>query len=520
MNIRRSIAIAAAAALALSIAACSQNGDGANEQEDPKNGETSSNVLTIASNADVQKTLDRFTNFGFGGDDTGNLWGDPLVTSDHHQNYEPGLATAWEASEDGIRWTFTLRESVTFSSGNPFTSADVAATFDRIRDDESLTGRDAWAEGYDHAETPDDLTVVIVQKNLMPTFLDEVGRVPIIDSAAFEADPDGYFLKPSGTGAFAVDTFDGQTGEGRFTKNEDWWGWTDDNATNVDAIVYKSVLDDSTRAATLQAGTADIATQISADVADALDTGQFAVQDVEMDTHMHIGVQAGENEAFSDRNLREALSLSVDRQGIVDGIFSGSAIVADYPIPATNLGYEAGRDYVHDPGQAAQLVSTSTYDGSPLTLIYTASSFPRADEVAQVIQSGAAEAGITLQLEPLDQAAYTERRSAGDFDLILGSFAATAGDPQVEVSVIIAFDIFGSHYDNAELHDLAVSAGGIADRTEREVVLNKVFNIEAEEFAPFIYLYQPITKYGMRNAVKNLTVYADGSANYKLVTFE
>jgi peptide/nickel transport system substrate-binding protein/glutathione transport system substrate-binding protein len=513
MKIRRSIAVLGVAALVLITAACSP------DTVDTNDDGPSSQTLTIASNADVQKTLDRFTNYGFGGDDTGNLWGDPLVTSDHHQNYVPGLATEWQPSADSLRWTFTLRAGVTFSSGNPFTAADVIATFDRIRDDETLTGRDAWANGYDHAESTDDLTVTIVQKELMPTFLDEIGRVPIIDSAAFKADPNGYFLKPSGTGAFIVESFDGQTGEGRFNKNPKWWGWTDANATNVDTIVYKSVLDDSTRAATLQSGTADIATQINAETAAALDPGKFTVQDVEMDTHMHIGVQADKDKAFNDKNLREALSLSVDRKGIVDGIFAGSAIVSDYPIPATNLGYESGHGYVYDPAKAAQLVSGSKYDGSPLTMIYTASSFPRADEVAQAIQSMAAEAGITLKLEPLDQAAYTERRSAGDFDLILGSFAATAGDPQVEVSVIIAFDVFGSHYENAELHELAVSAGGIADRAEREVVLNKVFNIEAEQFAPFIYLYQPITKYGMRNEVKNLTIYSDGSANYKLVTF-
>ena len=101
--------------------------------------------------------------------------------------------------------------------------------------------------------------------------------------------------------------------------------------------------------------------------------------------------------------------------------------------------------------------------------------------------------------------------------MTLGAFAATAGDPQVEVGVIIAFDIFKSNYVNEEMHNLAVSTHGIVDRDERGKVLQQVFEMEMSEFAPFVYLYSPVMLYATNGDVTNLTVYADGSANYKFV---
>ena len=108
--------------------------------------------------------MDRFANFGFVVDDTSGLFTDPLVSSDHAQNYEPGLATAWEPSEDFISWTFTLRQGVKFHSGNDFTSADVKFTFERLITDETLTDVGSWGN-LDHVDTPDDFTAVVVLKD-------------------------------------------------------------------------------------------------------------------------------------------------------------------------------------------------------------------------------------------------------------------------------------------------------------------------------------------------------------------
>jgi len=158
----------------------------------------------------------------------------------------------------------------------------------------------------------------ITLKNPMVAILDELVRTPILDSVAYGEDPEGYFLDPSGTGAFTVDEFNTQTGELRVVKNPDWWGWTDDNTTNVGTIVYKTIGEDATRAAELQSGAADIATQLSADTAAGLGDG-FAIEEVDLDTHMHLAFQSGPGSLFENKELRQAFSESIDRAQLVDG---------------------------------------------------------------------------------------------------------------------------------------------------------------------------------------------------------
>jgi peptide/nickel transport system substrate-binding protein/glutathione transport system substrate-binding protein len=507
MKIRRIAAAIAVTAAAVSLAACSAGGTA------PEGGQT----VTIASNADPLKNLDRFDNFGFGTDDTFNLFSDPLVTSDHHGNYEPALALEWEHSDDHLTWTFQLRRDVEFSSGNPFTADDVVVTFERLRDHGSELADAHW-DALQTIEASDDETVVITLANPMVTILDELVRTPILDGAAYEADPDGYFLKPSGTGAFTIDSFSAQTSELRVVKNEDWWGWTDDNKTNVDTIVYKTIGEDSTRAAELQSGSADIATQLSVETAQSIGD-QFELADVDLDTHMHLAFQAEPGALFEDKNLREAFSLSVDRSQLVDGILAGQGVVSTWPVVKGNLGYQTG-EYSYDPDRAADLVADSAYDGSPVSVMYSQGAFPRVDEIAQTIQAEAAKAGFEVKLEPLEQAAFNERRDAGDYDIMLGAFAATAGDPQVELSVIINFNIFKTNYQNDELAALASQAMSTVEPDEREELFTRAFEIEMNEFAPFVYLYDGRATHAMAKGVTGVSFYADSSAQYKFVNKE
>ncbi|WP_402468421.1 ABC transporter substrate-binding protein [Isoptericola aurantiacus] len=512
MNTRTYIAGGVAAVLTLALTACSPVSESDGTSAD------GGRTLTIASNNDPMSNLDRFVNYSYSVDDTGNLWADPLVTSDHQQHYEPAIATSWKSSKDGLTWTFQLREDITFSSGNPLTSADVKTTFERLVKDETLTDAGGW-QGLDSVGTPDDHTAVIKLKAVMPTFLDEVGRVMILDSKAFTADPDGYFDKPSGTGAFTVRSFDDQTGEMVFAKNDDWWGWTSSNQTNVDTIDYKFISDDSTRASALQSGTVDVAAQLPADVASGLGS-EYTVKDVQNDTHFHITYQTSSGKTFADENLREALSLSIDRDQLVSGILGGAGKVATWPVTEGNLGFKSGTSYAYDPDKAKQLVEASGYQGQPLDMLYSPSGFARAKEIAQAIQSMATQVGITLKLDEAEDATFQQRRSSGDYDITLGSFASTAGDPQTEVGVIIAHDVFGTGYDNEKLIQLANESQTITDRTERGEVLQQVFQIEFDHFAPFVYLYSAVTPYVMDTDVKNLTIYADGSAAYKFASVD
>ena len=486
--------------------------------QDSPSGDSKDTTLTIGSNADQPTSLDRFVNVGYGCDDLDYLIFDPLVNSDHKGNYTPGLAVEWDVSEDYLSYTFTLREDVTFSDGSKFTSADVAATFNRIITDDTLTDTGAWGN-LESVDTPDEQTAVLNLSGVMPTFYDELYRVPIICAEALESDPEGYFINPTGTGAFTVDSFDQLSGNTVLRRNDAWWGWNeiDQEKTNVDIINYQFIGEDTTRASALKSGDMDIVLQLSMDYKSDMESSGYNLIEVPSDTHIHVEYNCAEDTLFHNKDLRIALSEAINREEIVNSILGGGE-VATWPCPSSNLGYvDNGEGYKYDPEEAKKLVAASGYDGSEIDLIYTSSSFIRADEVAQAIQSMAEEIGLKIKLEPLEQATFTDRRTTGKFDLILGAFASTAGDTQTEVATIIGFDVFGSNYVNEDLTALCDQIRVCSDKEERTKLLEQAFQIEMDEMAPFSYLYSPVYLCANSSNVTNYSIFADGSGEYRFV---
>ncbi|MBU3877598.1 ABC transporter substrate-binding protein [Faecalicatena sp. AGMB00832] len=511
---KRSLAFMVSIAMAATLMGCGGDDSASGgSAEEPKEV-----TLTIGSNADQPTSLDRFVNVGYGCDDLDYLIFDPLVNSDHQGTYTPGLATEWEVSEDYLTYTFTLRDGVKFTDGSEFTSADVAATFNRIMTDETLTDTGAWGN-LESVETPDDQTAVMHLSAVMPTFYDELYRVPILCAAALETDPEGYFITPTGTGAFTVDSFDQLSGNTVLRRNDDWWGWKemDQEKTNVEVINYQFIGEDTTRASALKAGDMDIVLQLSMDYKEDLESSGYKMIEVPSDTHIHVEYNCAKDALFNNKDLRIALSEAINREEIVNSILGGGE-VATWPCPSSNLGYvDNGEGYKYDLEEAKKLVDASGYDGSEIDLIYTSSSFIRADEVAQAIQSMAEEIGLNIKLEPLEQATFTDRRSTGKFDLILGAFASTAGDTQTEVAVIIGFDVFGSNYMNADLTALCDQIRVCSDKEERTKLLEQVFQLEMDEMAPFSYLYSPVYVCANADNVENYHIFADGSGEYRFV---
>ena len=98
---------------------------------------------------------------------------------------EPALATEWETSDDGLTWTFTLRDDVTFSDGEPLTSADVAYTFGRVLDGgPEAASWSSYLKGVESVDTPDDTTVVLTLKE--PNAVLPLLPIPIVPEHVWE----------------------------------------------------------------------------------------------------------------------------------------------------------------------------------------------------------------------------------------------------------------------------------------------------------------------------------------------
>ncbi|MEL7157982.1 MAG: ABC transporter substrate-binding protein, partial [Actinomycetota bacterium] len=164
-----------------------------------------------------------------------------------------GLATEWTPNDDGTAWTFTIREGVTWHDGSPFTSADVAATVDRI------VGAGAGLAGVvseGAVETPDDLTAVVnldAANGNLPVLLSIYNPQSLMTPADYS---DGTTLdaRQAGTGPWLYESHDATTFTTVFRANEDYWG----GRPNLDTITLVGFDSEGSRVSAMQARELDM----------------------------------------------------------------------------------------------------------------------------------------------------------------------------------------------------------------------------------------------------------------------
>ena len=471
-------------------------------------------VLTYAGNQPVE-TLDRFNQYDTADFTIGLLWGDALMEADHLGNYEPWLASDISLAEDSMSCTFKLKEGVKFHSGDELTSEDIKKSFERFLEDDALVLGSKWAPYVDHVDTPDDSTAVLYFSSKMPTFYSELSLLPIINAEKYEADPDGYFAKPDGTGPFQVTAYDPTTGQVELERFDEWWGWTDEKKSNVDKIVYKHVSEDTTRVSSLRAGELDICDNVPLDNIEVLSGEGFVTDPYNSNMFVFMGIGCGEGKIFADQNLREALSLCIDRQLIIDSILGGGA-VATWPSFEGHATYK-NQGYEHDLEKAKKLVSESGYKGEEISMLMNSAKLTRGSEVAQAIQSMASEAGFHVNIETLENATYNERRAAGNYDICICSNTFTSGEFYIPAIEVNATDRFATGYQNEELAALGEEGMVLVDQDARVENATEIFQHVMDHFAPNIYLYQVGNCAATVSNLENLTVFGDNVLDLRYV---
>lgn len=240
---------------------------------------------------------------------------------------EPDLATGYRISPDGRRYTFTLRSGVVWHDGKPFTSADVKFTFDRILDPKSGTLQWSDFSVVDSVTVADSLTVDFWLKSPFAPFLTLLGHnAGIIPAHAFTgpiADQvDFNRSHPIGTGPYQVT----ESVPGSYivlTANPKYYG----TPPRLVRIVFKIVPDVNAQVAQLRAGELDLVTLEPANIRGLADDPELRIDQVTVPQHYYVGFNQS-LPLFKSPLVRRALTLSVNRQAIIDGVMRG---YADYP---------------------------------------------------------------------------------------------------------------------------------------------------------------------------------------------
>ena len=425
---RRRASLALAAAAALTLAGCtagSAGGSGGNGgASSGEDGPTTGGTLTVA-NSFVVKSLDPAQVYEATGAMAVHAMYDTLVTFEGSDVSEPKplLAESWESNADATEFTFTLRDGVTFSDGSELTAEDVVFSLNRLV---NLKGSPSVTVQGFSASSPEEGVVVVSTETPnpnVPTILampatgivnaevaQENGATDGPDAA--EADSATTFLdgESAGSGPYVLDSFD-PASEIVLTANPEYWG----EAPAYDRIVIQNVEAQNQKMSVERAGKDYVALDLSGRMLDDLDDSLqvSSTQDTFYFLTLHQDPEV--SEVTSNIEFVRALRASIDYEGLA-ALFGSEARPAAGMVPTAFAGaLPASDSKSQDLDAAAKHLAASGIADPSVTLMFPAMTYRGVDlaTIATKVQNDAAQAGITVQLDPQPIASFLDAQSAG-----------------------------------------------------------------------------------------------------------
>jgi len=268
-----------------------------------------------------------------------------LVAFDRDLAILPGLAESWEQSEDGLTWTFSLREGVTFHDGTPFNAEAVAAHITRVQDpDTASPNASLWAH-IASTNVVDDATIEIITAAPFGPMLNYLahGSGGIESPTAVEEHGENFPQNPVGTGPYKLESFTPGT-ELTLVANSDFYG----DAPKLEQIIFRATPEVSSRVLLVETGDADLANDIPPE-----ETERFAaggdLQLLQTSGLRTFWIEMNlTREMFQDVAVRQALNHAVNTESIVENLFLGNATMLDSPAAPTIQGHVSAGAYPYD----------------------------------------------------------------------------------------------------------------------------------------------------------------------------
>lgn len=506
--------------------------------------ETPPNMLVIANRIDDITSMDPAQSFEFaGGDALRNIYGN-LVNfdpADLEAGFEPDLAESWEVSEDGTTITFTMREGVTFHSGNPVRAEDAEFSLRRAVILNKTPAFILTQFGF----TPENVEETIkADGNTLTLTLDKPYAVSfvlncltatighIVDKATvLEHETDGDLgnawlnTNSAGSGAYSLVSWQPNTSV-TLQFNPDFHL----GAPAMERVIVRHVQESANQRLLLEQGDIDVARNLNPeDVAAVTENLDLKVVDELRGRIMYLGLNQ-KVEALTNPQVIEAFKYLVDYEGIANSFLKGQYTIHQAFLPQTYLGELRDTPYSLDIEKAKELIAGSGLSPEELTFEFSVRDAQDRIEVAQAIQNTAAQAGITLNLAVATGAQTLARYRARELQVTLEAWGPDYPDPQTNASTfaynpgnadedantgILAWRIAWPADGFTERTDAAVIEKDTETRAQMYVDLQKDFQAEA----PFIMMFQQIEQMGMRQNVDGLSLGAAiTSASYWTVT--
>ncbi len=376
---------------------------------------------------------------------THNIY-ETLLEYDHNLELQPKLATEYTSSEDGLTWTFQLREGVKFHDGTDFNAEAVVFNFERWMDPENpyhegdfpyypfLYGGFKGDENHliESVTATDEHELEIVLKRKTAPFLSylAISMFGIASPAAIEQYGAGIGENPVGTGPFKFEEWN-RNNTITLSKNEDYWM---EGKPYLDQVIYQVIPENSARLNALQTGEIDIVDGMNAsDTTIVEDTDGIELL---KRPSFNIGYMAFnmEKEPFDDPLVRKAINMAIDKEEIVDAFYNGLADPATSPLPPSLWSHDESLEkYDYNVEEAKKLLAEAGFEDGFTTELHTMSNprpyLPEPMKIAEAIQSDLAEIGIKAEIVSSEWATYLEDTKNGKHSMAMYGWTGVMADP-------------------------------------------------------------------------------------------
>ena len=525
---RNFLKVAGVSAAALGLAACGGSKSGSTATSGSAAGSTAGGTNTAGFTVQYgsnPETLDPALNSAIDGANTIITIFEPLLLINENNEVIGGQAESWETSEDGLTWTFTMRDGLKWSDGTDLNAKDFEYSFKRMVDPntaapyaETCLGMiDGFEEaaGFPDADgnptaepNPDALNVkasddgetLTIVLSYPCSYFDKMAAFATmspVQQATVEANGDAWCTSPDtfvSNGPYMITDW---TPSERIvlTKNPNYVGGWDSSKIVSDTITLLLLEDSSASYAAYNSGEAvlvkDVPTDEIPSLTKAEDGGDFYVDTILGTYYVSLNLK---RDAFKDAKVRKALSLAIDRDYVANTIMQGTYSTAD-SIVGPGIVDENG--YFHDNGnapyisadyeanlaEAKKLLAEAGYpngEGYP-TIEYSCNDVGYHVPLAEYLQQAWGDLGITLTINKMEWSSFTPARRAGEYDVARNGWVMDYNDPSNMLDLFCSGN--GNNdgkYSNPDF-DAAIDASRVADSAEHFAQLHKAEDILMED---------------------------------------
>lgn len=450
----------------------------------------------------------------------------------------PGLATNWKSSEDGLTWTFRLRQGVKFHDGTVFDAHAVEFNFNRWMNVENPYHNGHFSywnyvfsgfPGFVKSVTAvSDYSIEIKLSKPYAPFLNALA-MPVFgigSPTAIKTYKENVDKHPVGTGPFCFKSW--EPGKSVIlTRNEFYW----DGEAKVDEVEFVVIPSSTERIEQLKLGNIHIADNLGPD--DILTIEKDPSLQMIMRPYFNVGYIAANNEKppFDNKDVRTAISLAIDKEDMIEEVFVNLAKPAQTLIPPLLWGYNEGvRPSEYNPEKAKELLSKAGYPNGFKTTLWVMNSprnyFPKPIQTAEYIKKSLQKINVEADIVTSDWDAYLRRLQLGEHELALIGWTGDYVDPDNFLYTLLSSENAKpgnagnySFYKNKDVDLLLTQARQTTDMVFRKNLYRNLLEIVNRDM-PSIPLVHTMPVLGARLSVRGYSPNITGVESLRNVDVE